>query len=1059
MSSLPPPSPSSPDKRSVEVHLREAGPRIQEIQYNGKTYLVEVFRKDPTGQFTENVTSSRDWTDMAIATLNTTNEVFKENSKADDFSNAKTIHVTLSGQIATAPQTDPSSSSSTPSASSSIKIEKVQYEKSVTLNPREEISVTDAVSKKIQGQLTSLGKEAATWKDPTKLQSSTPTSQTPNQTPSTQNPQSTNPPQPSPSQSPSSEPIHLPSITKPPIPSNASESLLDSFLKSNGVDSNQSRKTAPECIAAQVNAIRGTKDMTAESLQKATAEFIGNNRSDYKSFEDLSEMLQVLRTPFENNSNQIPQQMKEGCKKLNEADLGKLQEILERDKDNLSEDEKEIVIKAFSNYLYQLAPASNELNYPKVFFKAAHSFINQPKRALSKFLPGYVEPPQVNLLIVTKNDQDQYKTWGRWPNQGQIKSQETVFICYDEKPSQAPSTGKYSGFARTYVSTRDPQEKPRPLAQGNQPQESYYPSTFSIETGGGGNCAASSVTDALYQLHGTKFANEAAWKAGLESDKTTNRQTAMSYIFDHPEAVLDPSYDLDFFDQINSNVTDSYPDILQSMPSYSATLNELNERRINGKLTEPEKKWLVQLYAAYAIQKNKDLDHVFFLAYAKASGTKIAVIGNGRIIFTAPPATERIDKASYAFVEYTPPASGNSGHYKSVNRSHANLDRAISGYDSEHAHLFARRAFLQSIDSPQNIPAKLAEMQKDDPEGYLTLLSLVGKETLENASKIDATPKTIEAFVKALYSSTNTQENQPLQLKNAITLEMNRQSPQLKARIEFFKKFFKLINKENISPFNSEEVIAEAIKSLRQKDPSGYLALKEQLKDIDLHKITSSTIDRLKNHFNISASDENEVNKKAFEFANGITNTLYTQPELVARGNFLHIWRKTISTPSKENKEELKSAIEHLKANDPAYWIYVTYHCRNVNTDAILNAITTNVSDDQALDFIKQIEQHPHFVSSCHNLANLGAELKKPSPDAGKISQLVTTIEYKMLRDAIYASISLDPQPGQSVTNQERINNGSSNFSQNPPNLKNQFKPDLIANWYQHLIDTRHSPL
>lgn len=291
----------------------------------------------------------------------------------------------------------------------------------------------------------------------------------------------------------------------------------------------------------------------------------------------------------------------------------------------------------------------------------------------------------------------------------------------------------------------------------------YYENRQDIETGGRGNCGATALADAILQKNQTYYRTKSNWNSALGEQSVAVRNNAMTFLFHHADDFTKGS----LFPQVLSAINDSLDEIRIQQLQNAKTLTELLQKP-SGTLLPTEKKWLVQLYAVYAANEGKDLDKPFFLAHAVRTGQKIAIIQGNKIIFTAPPAEGAMTADDYLFVHYD-----GSGHFRSVNRDYTEtptttLNAIVSQYNSEHAYLFARQAFLKSFANPRTIQAKLVELKTADPHGYLALQEIVGVDVVNAAAQGTNVPD----FIMALEAATNVGVDRPAELAAAIELQI-----------------------------------------------------------------------------------------------------------------------------------------------------------------------------------------------------------------------------------------------------------------------------------------------
>jgi len=825
----------------TNVHLNITAapkPPKQYIWYGGERYLVQAFQKGAGAGGTDlDITDHRDWTEAGFAAMKAADKVFQRNSV--NIAEVKTVQVPLTGEV--------SIEEGKATQAANIKIgSNIQYAKTVTNKPTTPITLKPEDLQSIQDEITEIGQATATWKDPTFSHQ-----RSQQQGAATSQRTDTPPPQATPTDSTASNPSATPEIQLPDLPAlptatpASQNALLSTFLKSqvspgstDPIQATCRNTSAAASLAEQINQIRpGSPPVTADSLQKGAAKHIVDNPSSYRSDSDIADMLQVLKKSYDSVSRDatlLRAVVRQGAKEIKESDYATLPSILDRaETGTLIDSEKTLVATAYANYLHN-TPATPDTNASaNVFFKAALAFVNAPPSGISG-IGAFIsrEPPQrpIHLVIATEKDGN-YETHFRDPASGRLDSNQTAFILFNENP--LTPIGKYSAFNRVAMTTRDPfTELPRQLAS-SATRPAYYPAgILNIETGGGGNCAASALADAVMQKDSKYYSSSADWHTQLESDKTQIRQRAMGYMYDHPEDFLVKVNDINMFDQVKSGITDSLVDIRSAYPAQAQTLNALI-RKPN--CTVEEKKWLIKLYAHYSSQKNNDLDTPFFMAYAKATNTKIALIDRdtNKIFFVTPMPDKAIDASEYLFVRFE------TGHYQSINREtntpahtpsapgSAFLDQIVARYNDSHASTIAIRGFLGSISDTDTLQENLSNLKLKAPAAYLALQELVDPDLLKGVLERNE----IDPFIAALTQAARPTGDTPEALATAVDTVFTRRSD-LQARANFLTKLIEArTSRPGSDDVNSaiQNDLRAALTRMKNEDTAGYMYFRTQL--------------------------------------------------------------------------------------------------------------------------------------------------------------------------------------------------------------------------------------
>ncbi|MBS0652860.1 MAG: hypothetical protein JSR39_04945 [Verrucomicrobia bacterium] len=832
---------------NVSLRLTQAGPQKQYFTYKGKTYMVQAMQKNAsTGQFTTDITPDRDWTEAGKHAMEAADKVFqKENVKLAE---VKTIHVPLTGTV---------NLSSTPSATALPPVnigDQISWSRTVTNTPEETpIDITLETRALIQAEISKISNETAQWRDPTKLYTQTDQSGSAASTRTQTPPQSTPTEPPSASDSTATIPLPPLTFTGPAPYTHDREAALSSFLKSqqtggaaSSINSHQQHLPATAAISAQLAQFNPAVNHTPEDLHKGASKRISEHISDFANDPtDSAEMFTALQTLYSAPTS-TPERIKELLEKksgfawpnkINDQDYRTLQQCLaNKNASELSSEDRIIVAKAFANLIHN-TPHTDTQSYPKVYFKAMHAFYDKEK--VGGYVGGFGGTEQgsgKSLVIVERTDTGDYKIWGRWPDSGILRPDQTAFVLYDSNATG----GKFSGFSRTTgMDARDPLEPARPQT-GVTARPSYYTDTDEqgIETGGEGNCGALALADAILQKLETYFRTKSDWEASLKQQKVGIRNNAMRHLFERADNFTTDQ----LFPEVLSSIIDSKNDIFLQQRPHAATLRALLDKP-PGTLLPAEKKWLVQLYAVYAANEGKDLDKPFFLAHAALTGQKIAIIQDNKIVFTAPPAREAITADDYLFVHYN-----GSNHFKSVNRNYTatvtlpSLNDIVSQYNSENAYLYVRSTFLNSFSNPSTIPEKLADLKAADPHGYLTLQQIASATVVDRAAEGHA----VEDFITALEAATDVESGHPVELAAAIELQIKTNTA-LEARAKFLKALIEARTTVPAPAHNTpvQHKLIDALKTLKKDDIAGYLIIRTQLPTFDFDNIdyTNRTTD------------------------------------------------------------------------------------------------------------------------------------------------------------------------------------------------------------------------
>lgn len=821
------------------VHLNITAAPKQYIWYGGERYLVQAFQKGTGPGGTDiDITDARDWTEAGLAAMKAADKVFQRNSV--NIAEVKTVQVPLTGEV--------SIEEGKATQAANIKIgSNIQYAKTVTNKPTTPIILKPEDLQSIQDEITEIGQATATWKDPTlSHQRSQQQGAATSQRTDTHTPQAT--PIDSTPTNPSTTPeIQLPQLTfAPPTPYQHDQgAALSSFLKSqqtgsatSPINTHQENKPASEAISAQLTQFNLAETHIPEALHKGVASYIANHLSNFANNPtDSEEMFTALKTQYDastGNLAALKTKLKDGVARstnIDDRDYSKLEHCLANRQPSqpLTPEEKLLVAKAFANLIHK-TPHTDTQSYSKVYFKAMHAFFDTEKVGTTMGFGGTEQSSGKSLVIVESTTTGDYKIWGRWPESGTLRPDRTAFILYNS----TAGAGKFSGFSRTTgMDARNPLEPSVPQT-GITTRPAYYTDRQDIETGGSGNCGAFALADAILQKNQTYYRTESDWKAALAQQKVGIRQNAMQFLFNHAEQFTTD----ELFPEVLESINESKSEIIMQQRSNGPALRALLDKE-PGSLTPEQKKWLVQLYAVYAVNEGKDLDKPFYLAHAMSTGQKIAIIQGNQIIFTAPPANKAVSVDDYLFVHYD-----GLGHFKSVNRNYTGthttpvLGDIISQYNSENTYLFARKAFLGSFAQPNTIAEKLSKLKTDDPRGYLALQEIAGVDLVNNA----AAGHNIDNFIAALEGASGIEENNPAQLAAAIDEQIKVKS-HLEARSLFLSALIKVktTTPPPIAGSAEQQALITALDRLKKEDMAGYLSIRTRLPAFDFDHIENDT--------------------------------------------------------------------------------------------------------------------------------------------------------------------------------------------------------------------------
>lgn len=820
------------------VRLTMTASPPQYIWFKGERYQVQAFRRGTGGGADEDITNSRDWTKAGDAAMKAAEKVFIAHN--EDFAQAKIVQVPLTGDLSTK-EGDTFNPDQIKIGSS------IQYARSVSNAPTESITIEPDDQAKIRDEIRKIGEETATWKDPTLAYQ-----RSQQQGAATTQRTDTPPPQATPTDSTASNPsatpeIQLPQLTfAPPTPYQHDQgAALSSFLKSQQVspattpiNTAQADKPASEAISAQLAQFNPAETHIPEALHKGAASYIANHLSNFANNPtDSEEMFTALKTQYDastGNLAALKTKLKDGVARstnIDDRDYSKLEHCLANRQPSqpLTPEEKLLVAKAFANLIYK-TPHTDTQSYSKVYFKAMHAFFDTEKVGATMGFGGTEQSSGKSLVIVESTTTGDYKIWGRWPESGTLRPDRTAFILYNS----TAGAGKFSGFSRTTgMDARNPLEPSVPQT-GITTRPAYYTDRQDIETGGSGNCGAFALADAILQKNQTYYRTESDWKAALAQQKVGIRQNAMQFLFNHAEQFTTD----ELFPEVLESINESKSEIIMQQRSNGPALRALLDKE-PGSLTPERKKWLVQLYAVYAVNEGKDLDKPFYLAHAMSTGQKIAIIQGNQIIFTAPPANKAVSVDDYLFVHYD-----GLGHFKSVNRNYTGthttpvLGDIISQYNSENTYLFARKAFLGSFAQPNTIAEKLSKLKTDDPRGYLALQEIAGVDLVNNA----AAGHNIDDFIAALEGASGIEENNPAQLAAAIDEQIKVKS-HLEARSLFLSALIKVktTTPPPIAGSAEQQALITALDRLKKEDMAGYLSIRARLPHFDFDHIGNDT--------------------------------------------------------------------------------------------------------------------------------------------------------------------------------------------------------------------------
>ncbi|MBS0649793.1 MAG: hypothetical protein JSR93_01400 [Verrucomicrobia bacterium] len=1009
---------------SVRLTMTASPP--QYIWFKGERYQVQAFQRGNGGSPDQDITNTRDWTKAGEAAMKAAEKVFQSHSK--DIAEAKIVQVPLTGALSTkeGDTTD----------ENNIKIgSSIQYARSVSTTPTESITIEADDQTKILEEIKTIGEETAKWKPVPTSTSQRPQQQSSSTTPRTdttvqQTPSNTDSTASNPS---AASEIKLPALPTLPTTTRASENaLLSSFLKSqvnpgsrDCIHATCRNTSAVESLAAQINQIRpSSPPVTADSLLKGAAKHIVDNPASYRSDSDIAEMLKVLRTTYDSpnrDADRLQTRVREGAKeiKLRDYQEQNLPSILNRPEPvTLTEKEKTLVATAFANYLHNTPTTPDTDTSPNVFFKAALAFVNAPPSGLSgigAFITSTPTQRPIHLVIATEKDEN-YEMHFRDPANGRLDSSQTAFILFKENP--VGDTGKYSAFNRVAMTTRDPfTELPRQLAS-SATRPAYYPAgQLNIETGGGGNCAASALADAALQKDSKYYSSPADWHTQLESDKTQIRQRAMGYMYEHPEDFLVEVNGIDIFEQVRSGITDSLTDIRSTYPAQAQTLSTL--MRKTTPYTPEEKKWLIKLYAHYSFQKDNDLDTPFFMAYAKATNTKIALIhrNTNDIFFVTPMPDKAIDASEYLFVRFE------TGHYQSINREvntpahtaplpgSAFLDQIVTRYNASHASTIAIRGFLGSISQTDTLKDHLSNLKLKAPDAYLTLQELVGPDLLAGVLEDDQ----IDQFIAALTEKTNPAGNTAEALPTAVDVAFNGRTD-LQARANFLSKLIEARTSRPASEAPDSQIQQElrtALSQMKDADTAGYMYFRTLIVRGDSY---ATILDRanmtplfdmdLQIETNLDGTDSGTLtdpdarqkeiaSRKASMLAEaGATIAEHFINEdnsaVKARAEFLQTLMKmpTDREPDGTNTSLLSSKFDAFGQNDPAgyfaYWAFV-----KENPDVMTGGWAPYIAKrDALLGYIMRYHDDDRITAQANVISAVRAEDEHPGQILAAVQHL-----------------------------------------------------------------------
>lgn len=672
-----PPTPPTPPTRSTpppETTFQFRRPVF--VMLDGKRYTLEVL--DRSGQI---ITDKRDWKEIAISAHKAAKEYLQAaNIHSDDM---RPIEITLQGDLSIPEST-------TPPSARTIDIQQIKYNNNVINAAALKSTLPPQAQAKIQSQLADIGRLVGAYQPYVPSPQPSPTPQTPPPTPEHTYPT-------------------LPKHTKK---TPTADEILCNYMKDVPLET-----TPKTFLGALSDQIKTLNPISEENLQLKIASYIFKNPGKFVNH--YPEILSHLQAVTKSNATELEKLVKEGEKTLTADELTTVKALIAGTISSPSQSNKELLVKAYANFIHGTKPySSKHIIYNKTTLLAAQQVITKESHLI-----GSDKDKNLSLVLLKKGssaievlDKAIDTTAGLIPAQ-------TAFLFYDPTNAAEPfKSYQRKAAGKPSLGILNFPGRPTPLTDKTTPP-TYY-NNLALETGGGGNCAASSLHDAVLQFNKQHYSSDTEWKRELEIGKAEIREEAIGYILDHPEQFTnDPIAMI----QLRQAIRDSEDAIKTALPVAKSELERLKDK-VDSALTKEDQNFLVRLYAQYALENGKDLDAPFFRAYALKNNKQIAILryqGDKHIIrqedvYPTPGAI--INKDNCLFVFYA------DGHYKSVLRTHKALTKVLKAYGTG---LGARNDFLQALSANATQADNTAyinamkpfyeRLQREDEHAYLAL--------------------------------------------------------------------------------------------------------------------------------------------------------------------------------------------------------------------------------------------------------------------------------------------------------------------------------------------------
>ena len=262
--------------------------------------------------------------------------------------------------------------------------------------------------------------------------------------------------------------------------------------------------------------------------------------------------------------------------------------------------------------------------------------------------------------------------------------------------------------------------------------------SWHYNVGGGGNCAAYALADAIFQQTEIYHRDKPSWHAELEGSQKDLRQKITNYMLEHPDEFIEDSPIGEISGALKeAKRTDKT--VLQTTlqtEGFQALETLLTKSSLETEELEPEdKKQLVSLYAKYIREGGTYLDGPFWLAAATYLTQQIVVFEtksdtsypNIKSVYNPVGIPQRKIEDTALYVHFS------SGHYHSVTRSATQISPLVTAHNKQPD--IVLQTFLETIDSvqqstpPTDIQQKLRtayiDLQDYNPHAYTVVKWLV----------------------------------------------------------------------------------------------------------------------------------------------------------------------------------------------------------------------------------------------------------------------------------------------------------------------------------------------